>query len=109
MDCFKSLTDVAIDKNTKYVDDNVFKDFKITRITINIDWINKFNKTLIKSISFNDNLIELDLNLFQSFPNLTELRLPLSVKKLKGSHEKSLPKLKDLVCSPHLLKYFPGI
>ena len=109
LDCFKSLTDVAIDKNTRYVDDNVFKDFKITRITINIDWINKFNKTLIKSISFNDNLIELDLNLFQSFPNLTELSIPLSVKKLKGSHEKSLPKLKDLVCSPHLLQYFPGI
>ena len=109
LDYFRCLTDVTIDKNIKYVDDNVFKDFKITRIKINIEWINKFNKNFIKAISFNDNFNELNLNLFQNFPNLTELSIPLSVKKIKGSHEINLPKLKDLECSPHLLQYFPGI
>ena len=108
LDCFIRLTDVSIDKNTKFIDDNVFKDFKITKIKINIEWINKFNKALIESISFNDNLVELDLNLFQSFPNLSELNIPLSVKKIKGSHEINLPKLKNLECPPHLLQYFPG-
>jgi len=109
LDCFRYLTGVTIDENTKYIDDNVFKDFKITSIKINLEWINKFNKTHIRTISFNDNLNELDLNIFQSLPNLTELCIPLSVKTLKGSHEINLPKLKDLRCSPHLLQYFKGI
>ena len=109
LDCFKCLTCATIDKNTKFVDDNVFKDFKITSIKINIEWIHKFNKNHITSISFNNNLIELNLNLFQNFPNLTELSIPLSVKKIKGSYEINLPKLKELECPPHLLQYFPGI
>ena len=43
LDCFRSLKDVSIDKNTKYIDDNVFKDFKITRINIQTRNKNKFN------------------------------------------------------------------
>ena len=109
LDYFSKLKDISIDKDTKFIDDNVFKNFNIDSIKINIEWLNKFNKNNIKSISFNDNFTELNLNLLKSFPNLTQLNIPLSVKKIIGSHEINLPKLKKLICDPFLIEYFPGL
>ena len=109
LDCFTNLRDLSINKTTKYIDDYVLKQYDIKDVEINLEWLNKFNKSKIESISLNDTINSLDLNLFESFKNLKKLKIPLSVKKIIGSYEKNLPKLNDLECSPELLTFFPGI
>lgn len=109
LDCFTNLKELSINKNTKYIDDNVLKLYDIKAVQINLEWLIKLNKSKIESISLNDTINSLDLNLFVSFTNLKKLKIPLSVKKIIGSYEKNLPKLNDLECSPELLTFFPGI
>ena len=109
LDCFTNLKELSINKNTKYIDDNVLKLYDIKAVQINLEWLIKLNKSKIESISLNDTINSLDLNLFVSFKNLKKLKIPLSVKKTIGSYEKNLPKLNDLECSPELLTFFPGI
>ena len=109
LDCFTNLKDLSIDKTTKYIDDYVLKQYDIKDVQINLEWLSRLNKSKIESISLNDTINSLDLNLFGAFKNLKKLEIPLSVKKIMGSYEKNLPKLTDLECSPELLSFFPGI
>ena len=109
LDCFTNIKDLSIDKTTKYIDDDVLKQYDIKIVQINLQWLNKLNKSKIESIFLNDTINSLDLNLFESFKNLKKLSIPLSVKKIFGSYDKNLPKLNDLECSPELLTFFPGI
>ena len=110
LDGIINLNCISIDKNTKYISDNVFKNFKnLTMIKINIEWINKFNTYNIISLELNDNISSLDLNLLKSLKNLNELHLPLSIIKIIGSYTLNIPNLKKLECDPKLLRYFEGI
>ena len=111
LDGFKNMNSVAIDKNTKYISDSVFKKINnLKEIKINIEWLNKFNSKNIISIEFNDvKILYFDLKLLKNFINLNELHLPLSINKIIGSYKIYTPKLKKLECSPKLLIYFKGI
>ena len=110
LDGFRNIKGLSINKNTKYISDNVFKKIDTLKmIKINFEWINKFNQNNIISIEFNDNIYELNLNLLKYFINLNELHLPLTINNIIGSYVLNIPNLKILECDPKLLKYFNGI
>ena len=108
LDSLRNMNSLSIDKNTKYISDNVFRNMNnLTEIKINVEWINKFNKNKIISLELNDNISQLNLNLLNNFVNLEELHLPLSINNIFG--KLNIPNLKKLECHPKLLKYFKGI
>ena len=102
------MNSLSIDKNTKYISDNVFLNMKnLTKIKINVEWKNKFNINKIISLELNDNIYQFNLNLLNNFINLEDLHLPLSINNI---YEKlNIPKLKKLQCHLKLLKYLKGI
>lgn len=110
LDAFRNLTYIIIDKDTKYISDNVFKNNKtIQRIKINYEWLNKFNKNNIMSIEFNDNISVINLKSLREFINLKEIHLPLSIETIKGADLKYIPKVNMLECDPKLLADFNEI
>ena len=110
LDGFRNMTYLSIDKNTKYISNNVLRKINtLTGIKINVEWINKFNKNNIISIEFNDNIFQLNLNILKNFINLVELHLPLTINSIIGTYKKNIPNVKILECDPKLLKYFDGI
>ncbi len=87
------MKSISINKNTKYISDNVFRNIKnLTNIKINVEWINKFNPKNIISLEFNDNISQLNLNILNNFINLEELHLPLSINRIFGKF--NIPKIK---------------
>ena len=110
LDGFRNLTILSIDKNTKFISDNAFKNINtLKKIKINFEWLHKFNKKNITSIEFNDNISQLNLRELKDFVNLDELILPLGINSILGSYNLYIPKLRKLECDSKLLLYFKEI